>query len=649
METIKGKNVKITDTFWSGKMKTVHDKVIPYQWEALNDRLPDTEPSYAIANFKTAAAITSGELDQSKAKAEFHGCVFQDSDLAKWIEASAFSLNWHPDEKLEKTIDDVIDLVCAAQQPDGYLDTYFIINGLDKRFTNIADAHEMYCLGHFLEAACAYYHATGKDKLLNALIKYVDLIDQTFGEEEGKLKGYPGHEVLEMALMKLYEITKDPKHLKLAAYFINQRGQSPNYFAEEKKKYKNKYYWEESLFQYGYYQAHKPVREQKEAVGHAVRAVYLYSGMADVARVTGDESLKKACHTLWNDVVRRQMYVTGSIGSSTYGEAFTFDYDLPNEEIYGETCAAIGLVFFAMRMLKMDTNGVYADVMEKALYNGIISGISRDGTKFFYVNPLAVKPKAVKKDQRLIHVEPRRQKWFACACCPPNLARMMTSLGEYIYTTEGNTVYQNLFIGSDMKTEVNGKEITLHVTTSYPWEETVSVRVESMEDAAFEYAFRVPGWCRGMTVKKNGMEVSYHAENGYGYLEDPVKNGDEITLIFEMPVTFVKANPKVRQDIGKTAVMKGPVVYCLEEDDNGEELQMIHLAGKKDIHEEFVPDLLGGIVRITMTAEEEYGPADDGLYYDCSQVRRRERKLTFIPYYAWANRNEGEMTVWVND
>ena len=210
METIKGKNVKITDTFWSGKMKTVHDKVIPYQWEALNDRLPDTEPSYAIANFKTAAAITSGELDQSKAKAEFHGCVFQDSDLAKWIEASAFSLNWHPDEKLEKTIDDVIDLVCAAQQPDGYLDTYFIINGLDKRFTNIADAHEMYCLGHFLEAACAYYHATGKDKLLNALIKYVDLIDQTFGEEEGKLKGYPGHEVLEMALMKLYEITKDP-------------------------------------------------------------------------------------------------------------------------------------------------------------------------------------------------------------------------------------------------------------------------------------------------------------------------------------------------------------------------------------------------------------------------------------------------------
>ena len=602
METIKGKNVKITDTFWSGKMKTVHDKVIPYQWEALNDRLPDTEPSYAIANFKTAAAITSGELDQSKAKAEFHGCVFQDSDLAKWIEASAFSLNWHPDEKLEKTIDDVIDLVCAAQQPDGYLDTYFIINGLDKRFTNIADAHEMYCLGHFLEAACAYYHATGKDKLLNALIKYVDLIDQTFGEEEGKLKGYPGHEVLEMALMKLYEITKDPKHLKLAAYFINQRGQSPNYFAEEKKKYKNKYYWEESLFQYGYYQAHKPVREQKEAVGHAVRAVYLYSGMADVARVTGDESLKKACHTLWNDVVRRQMYVTGSIGSSTYGEAFTFDYDLPNEEIYGETCAAIGLVFFAMRMLKMDTNGVYADVMEKALYNGIISGISLDGTKFFYVNPLAVKPKAVKKDQRLIHVEPRRQKWFACACCPPNLARMMTSLGEYIYTTEGNTVYQNLFIGSDMKTEVNGKEITLHVTTSYPWEETVSVRVESMEDAAFEYAFRVPGWCRGMTVKKNGMEVSYHAENGYGQLEDPVKNGDEITLVFEMPVTFVKANPKVRQDIGKTAVMKGPVVYCLEEDDNGEELQMIHLAGKKDIHEEFVPDLLGGIVRITMTA-----------------------------------------------
>lgn len=649
MKRITGKQVKIADSFWSDRMDLVYKKVLPYQWEALNDRIADAEPSYAIANFKIAADITAGRLDQGKAKDQFHGCVFQDSDLAKWIEAAAFSLNWHPDEKLEQTLDEVIDLICSAQQPDGYLDTYYIINGLEKRFTNLTDNHELYCLGHFLEAGCAYYHATGKDKLLNALIRYVDLVDATFGPEDGKRKGYPGHEVIELALMKLYEITKNEKHLKLAAYFINQRGQQPIYFAKEQEEYGNEYFWKNSIFQYGYYQAHKPVREQTEATGHAVRAVYLYSGMADVARVTGDESLKQACRTIWEDITRRQMYITGAIGSSSYGESFTFDYDLPNEQVYGESCASIGLVFFAMRMLEMEADGSYGDVMEKALYNGIISGISLDGTRFFYVNPLAVKPQALKKDQRLIHVKGERQKWFGCACCPPNIARTLASLGDYIYTTQCDTVYQNLFIGSTARIEIDGKQVCIKTTTSYPWDETVNVKLEAAEGASVHYAFRVPGWCRSFTVVKNGSPVSYEIEKGYAYLKEELVNGDRLTIAFSMPVAFVKANPKVRQDIGKTAVMRGPIVYCLEEEDNGSELQSLHLGAHKNVVTEYLPDVLGGILQIRMTGEAECGVVNDALYYDAEALRKEERELVFIPYYAWANRKPGAMEVWVND
>lgn len=645
MERIVGRNVKITDSFWANRLDVVQKKVIPYQWEALNDRIADAEPSYAIANFKVAADITSGRLKQSEAQAAFHGCVFQDSDLAKWIEAAAFSLEWHPDSKLEKTLDEVIDLICSAQQPDGYLDSYYIINGLDKRFTNLKDNHELYCLGHFLEAACAYHRVTGKDKLLNAMIRYVDLVDATIGPEEGKLKGYPGHEILEMALMKLYAITKNEKHVKLAAYFVNQRGQSPLFFEEETKKNQNEFFWKDSSFQYAYYQAGKPVREQTEAIGHAVRAVYLYSGMADVARETEDESLKQACHTLWKDVTERQMYITGAIGSSEYGESFTFDYDLPNEEVYGETCASIGLVFFAMRMLQMDTNGAYADVMERALYNGVISGIALDGTRFFYVNPLAVNPKAIMVAQRVRHVKGERQKWFGCACCPPNIARMMASLGDYIYTVQDETIYQNLYIGSD----VTCGEIQLHTETNYPWDEAVKVTVHAPEAKEFSYAFRVPGWCHSFTVKKNGAAASYTVQKGYAYLTDDLKNGDVLEIVFAMPVSFVKANPKVRHDIGKSAVTRGPVVYCLEEADNGENLPALHLGEKKDISFAYDADLLGGVVRIAMTGQEESESESDALYYDASQVTRTEKKLVFVPYYAWSNRKTGAMEVWVND
>ena len=368
-KNMTGDRYQVDDLFFSRLMDTARTKVIPYQWEALNDRIPDAEKSHAVANFKIAAGLEKGE---------FAGCVFQDSDLAKWIEAAAYSLMWHKDEKLEKELDDIIDVIEKAQMPDGYLDTYYIIGDPEKRWTNLKDNHELYCAGHFLEAAVAYYQATGKRKLLDVLLRLVDHIDARFGPEEGKLKGYPGHEVIEMALVKLYEITGEEKHLKLAQYFIDQRGQSPLYFKEETERNGNGFYWKNSYFQYQYYQAGKPVREQTEAVGHAVRAGYLYSGMAAVARAAQDESLLEACHRMWDSIVNRRMYITGQIGSADYGEAFTFDYDLPNDTAYAETCAGLSLVFFAQRMLQIEQKGEYADVMERALYNGTISGMSLD-------------------------------------------------------------------------------------------------------------------------------------------------------------------------------------------------------------------------------------------------------------------------------
>lgn len=646
-EQISCNNVKIKDNFWGKKMELIYEKVLPYQWEALNDRIANAAPSYCIANFKLAVDITEGRKDREQAENTFQGFVFQDSDVAKWLEAAAFSLTWHQDKKLEQTIDEVIDLICRAQQKDGYLDTYYIINGLEKRFTNLTDNHELYCLGHMLEAACSYYHATGKRKLLDAMIRYVELVDATFGAEEGKIKGYPGHEVVEMALVKLYEITKEDSHLQLAKYFIDQRGQSPNYFEEEAKQNKNEFYWKDSVFQYGYYQAHKPVREQETAIGHAVRAVYLYSGMADVARLTKDKSLIKACDRIWNNIYQKQMYITGAIGASSYGESFTFDYDLPNDSVYGETCASIGLIFFAMRMLKIRPDSQYADGMERALYNTVISGISLDGTKFFYVNPLEILPEAIEKDQGLRHVKGERQKWFGCACCPPNIARILASLGSYIYTTDYNTIWQHLYIGNETAIQVQTKPIILKTSTSYPWQDKVVLEVYAKEGGSFTYACRIPGWCQSYMIRINKEEAEYTIKDGYAYLTKFLSDGDKVEIQFDMPVQFIKSNPNVRQNVGKTAVMRGPIVYCLEEEDNGKGLASIHLGEQRKTTLTYKEKLLDGITVITMNGYKEHQKEE--LYYIESQIKKGEKELIFIPYYAWANRKSGEMIVWVND
>ena len=637
------KEVSIKDNFWDRYLELARAKMIPYQWEALNDRILDAEPSHCIHNFKIAAGLLEGD---------FEGYPFQDSDLSKWIEAAAYSLIQFPNHDLEQTIDSAIDLIVSAQQADGYLDTYYIINGLEGRWTELVNNHELYCAGHMLEAAIAYQLATGKRKLLDAMLRFIDHIDSIFGPEEEKKKGYPGHEVLEMALMRLYEITKDEKHLKLAKYFIDERGQKPLYFEKELNALGKERAWMDSSFGYQYYQAGLPVREQDKAEGHAVRAVYLYSGMADVARETGDNSLFEACLSLWDNLVHKRMYITGAIGSSSYGEAFTFDYDLPNDTIYGETCASIGLLFFAHRMLQIAPKAEYADVMEKVLYNGTISGMSLDGTKFFYVNPLEVVPEACENDQLRRHVKPERQKWFGCACCPPNLARMITSLSNYIYTEKEDTLYVHLYVGNESNVMIKGIKTSLIISSEYPWDGDISIQITPERAVDGTIAFRIPGWCTDYEVQKNNIKYQSSETpltEGYLYLTGKWEAGDRIHLHFEMPVQVICANPLVREDLGKVAIMRGPIVYCLEEEDNGSYLQRICLPKTPNFTYHFEKDLLGGVITLQSDGYELKNKTwnSNSLYQVYTGNSYTSKDLIWIPYYTWANRGLGEMTVWV--
>lgn len=632
MSKFELKDVRVTDGFFSDYAELVRTEVIPYQWEALNDRIPGAEKSGCIHNFRIAAGEEEGE---------FVGMVFQDSDLGKWLEAVAYSLTTHPDKKLEAVADDVIDLMARAQRPDGYMDTYFIIKEPHNRWKCLRDCHELYCAGHILEAAVAYYKATGKRRFLDVMKKYMDYILTVFGTEEGKLHGYPGHEEIELALCRLYDVTGEKKYLDLAQYFINQRGTEPNYFIEELKTRGDSFHWDGNDKQgMEYFQANQPVRRQKDAVGHSVRAVYLYSGMADVAMRTQDESLKEACRTLFRSIAEKRMYVTGGIGSTYNGEAFTFDYDLPNDTAYAESCASIGLIFFMQRMLEMDGDAVYGDVMERALYNTVLSGMGLDGKAFFYVNPLEVFPEADLKDPNKHHVKIERQKWFACACCPPNIARLLADLGQYIYRKDENGVAVDLFIGSEVKV---ADGVTLTQNSQVPFGGKVSFKLSCPNGTKLTLRVRKPFWTDGVTCDAEMTE-----KNGYLVVEKVWNDGDTVFFDFAMPVRRVYASPYVRQDLGKVCLMRGPLVYCLEEADNGNNLHLVSLPEESKIALAQGEGVLSGMT--TLKAKGLRIVPEEGTLYRGAPCRRKEEtQLTFIPYFAWANRGVGEMTVWVRE
>lgn len=625
------RDVQVADGFFSRYADLVREEVIPYQWEALNDRIPGAEKSGCLRNFRIAAGQEAGE---------FTGMVFQDSDIGKWLEAVAYSLTTHPDAALERTADEVIELLEAAQREDGYLDTYFIVKDPKNRWKCLRDCHELYCAGHLLEGAVAYWQATGKDRFLNVMRRYVDYIATVFGRGEGQMRGYPGHEEIELALCKLYDVTGEKKHLDLAAYFIDERGRDPKYFLEELKTRGDAFHWEGNDAQgMDYFQSHAPVREQTEAVGHAVRAVYLYSGMADVAMRTGDEGLLEACRRLYRNIADKRLYVTGAIGSTYIGEAFTFDYDLPNDTAYAETCASVGLIFFMKRMLEADGAAEYGDMMERALYNTVLAGMAMDGKSFFYVNPLEVFPEADEKDPSKRHVKTVRQKWFACACCPPNVARLLADLGSYIYRRKGSAVTADLFIGSRLALP-GGAELIQTSEVPFGGKVTFTLRGAAQ---GFSLRVRCPEWAEGVTCT-----APCRKENGYIAIQKDWQDGDSVTLVFGMEPRRIYANPLVRQDAGKVCLMRGPLVYCLEEADNGANLHLLRLPEGEPVEAVRGEGALFGMTLLRARGRR-FVPHGSRLYAPDRQGREEEARLTFVPYFAWGNRDKGEMAVYVRE
>jgi DUF1680 family protein len=616
------RSVSISDNFWEPKIRTNRERTLSIEYQQCRD----------------TGRIDAFKLDWEPGKLPIPH-IFWDSDVAKWIEAASYSLATHPDSALEGLLDEIIAMISFSQQPDGYLNSHFTAVEAEKRWTNLRDWHELYCAGHLIEAAVAHYQATGKRTLLNTLCRYADYIATVFGRKEGQLRGYPGHEELELALIKLYRATAEEKYLELAAYFIEERGQRPDgthYYDWEaiRRGEDPSRFWAKS---YAYMQAHLPVREQDEVVGHAVRAMYLYSAIADLAGEMEDATLLRTCERLWNDLNLHKLYITGGIGPSRHNEGFTIDYDLPNESAYAETCAAIGLVFWAQRLLNLTGSGRYADVMERALYNGVVSGVSLDGELFFYENPLASTGSH------------HRQPWFDCACCPPNVARLLASLPLYAYAQNPTEIAIHLFIQGKAQFHILNHLLTLHVSTRYPWEGLVDLRLELPVPCKFTLSLRKPAWCRNYQLWINGQSVdsSTCLKDGYLRLEREWQPGDAITYSMDMPVERMYASPDIRQDAGLAALQRGPLLYCIESADNNLPLSRIRLPRDMEIVTSYEPSLLGGVVIFhgDALAASMKGWVDN-LYRNEPPVFDPFR-MTAIPYYAWDNRTPGAMLVWL--
>lgn len=631
------------NSFWGQRIKAAREVTIPLAFSKC-----ESEGRYS--NF-VKAANPSDEYDVSK----FMGFSFDDTDVYKTIEGASYVLQTFPDKKLEAYIDSVLDIVAAAQEPDGYLYTARTINPKKphgwagtKRWEKVEDlSHEFYNLGHMVDAACAHYQATGSTKFLNIARRYADCVVREVGDKPGQACVVPGHQIAEMALSRLYVLlnsdeykkneVRNPSTHKLA------NSSTPDKYLEQAKFFLD--YRGKTSFKTQYSQSHRPVVRQDEAVGHAVRAGYMYSGMADVAALTGDSAYIKAIDNIWNNIVQKKYYITGGVGATNHGEAFGANYELPNLTAYNETCAAIAMVYLNQRMFLMRGDAKYIDCLERTLYNGVISGMAIDGGTFFYPNPLESRGGY------------ERKAWFGCACCPSNLCRFIPSLPGYVYAVKDNDLFVNLYTANTSTVNIGGKSVTLEEQTKYPWDGDISIKIAKTKAKQFRMMVRIPGWVRGDVVPSdlyayadgkqlgykvsvNGEEVNGELENGYLAIDRKWKKGDEVRIHFDMSPRLVKANRKVVADRGRLAVERGPLVYCAEWPDN--KFNFFHFVMNKN--PQFVlanqPALIGGIKQLKLDGRV--------LSFDSSgKLQATDAILTMIPYYAWAHRGQGNMQVWI--
>jgi len=612
LRAVEFTDVVIADEFWAPRIETNRKVTVPYDFQKC-------EETGRIDNFAKAGGLMEGK---------FEGIYFNDSDLYKVIEGAAYSLKSHPDPELEKYVDGVIEKIAAAQWEDGYLYTFYSLpeRQPEKRWTDVRNKHELYCAGHFFEGAVAYYQATGKRMILDVAIRLADYIDSVFGPD--KKHDVPGHEEIEIGLVKLYRVTGDEKYLALAKFFLDERGQS-----ERRKIYGD------------YCQDHKPVVEQDAAVGHAVRAGYLYSGMADVAGLTDDTGYVEALERIWQDVVSKKLYITGGVGARRGGESFGKDYELPNKTAYCESCAAIANAMWNHRMFLLGGEAKYIDVLERIIYNGFLSGISLSGDKFFYPNPLASDG------------DYQRSPWFGCACCPTNIVRFMPSLPGYAYAQQGNVLYVNLFIGGSATIKMDNNTVRLVQETRYPWDGDVKITVEPKRSGELTICVRVPGWARNepvpsdlyrflnessekVTLKVNGEFVELNIDKGFASISRRWEKGDTIELSLPMPIRRVVSHPNVKDNAGRTAVQRGPVVYCFEGVDNPQGVAKLVLPADTKLYTEYRGDLLGGIVTIRGRGKIQQLQPED-------KAQLKSIEVVAIPYYAWAHRGKSGMAVWL--
>ncbi|MCL2330258.1 MAG: glycoside hydrolase family 127 protein [Phycisphaerae bacterium] len=601
LKSVPFTDVQFQDAFWQPRIETNRTVTLPHN-------IQQCEKTGRIANFSKAAGHMPGN---------YEGPFYNDSDVYKVLEGAAYCLAQHPDKELEAKVDQIIDEIAAAQRPDGYINSYFQLTGLDKRWTDLNVKHELYCAGHLFEGAVAYAQATGKTKLLDVACKMADHIGSIFGP--GKKLGWPGHPEIELALIKLYHYTGEQRYLDLSKFFLDIRGT----------------FLQEGGGRPQYMQAYKPIREQEQATGHAVRAMYLYSGATDVAALTGDEGFTKAMDAIWNNLVTKKMYVTGSIGSRRDGEAFGEDYELPNDTAYCETCAAIGMALWNQRLMLLHKDGKYADIVEREIYNGILSGVSLGGDKFFYVNPLS--------SQGLHH----RQPFFDTACCPSNVVRFLPSIPGYTYANDDKNIWVNQYVTSTAKIKLASGIVTVAQKTDYPWSGDIIMTLSPTTPTEFDLYVRIPGWSRTPKIEVAGKPLEgFSVERGYVKIRRPWKAGDTVKLRLPMPVERVLAYPNIDANRGKVALQRGPIVYCVEAVDNGGRVSNLKLPIDAELTAQMRPELLNGVVVIqakgfAMDPTEWAGK----LYQPTTGVR--PVTITAIPYYAWDHREPGEMLVWL--